>query len=290
MRTETADMSLAETWARRLADARRRLTNAGASTEPQKLDREFFRRRADALNRTPGKLRDYDCRKCKNKGAVAFAHDNGNGDFEIRWVECDCVAKRRYFRNVRESGLPDMLRRCTLDSWQVRGDWQRELPEAAKRYAENPEGWFCLSGRPGTGKTHLCTALCGLLLEKGFPVRYMLWRDVSVRAKAVVNDAECYGAIVEPLKRVRVLYIDDFWKNGRDAPSDADIRLAFEILNARYADSRLVTILSSELSVGDMCEIDEAVGSRIRERTRRGFYRNLNKYENCENWRITGGR
>lgn len=267
-------------------EARCRLTNAGVLTEPQKLDLSFFQRQADVWNRTPGKLRYCDCRKCKNKGSIAFAYDNGNGDFEIRHVKCDCMAKRRYFRNVRESGLSDMLNRHTLDNWKVREYWQGELAEAVRRYAEKPEGWFCLSGRPGTGKTHLCTALCGLLLEKGVPVRYMFWRDVSVKAKAAVNDAEAYGGIMEPLKRVRALYIDDFWKNGRDAPSDADIRLAFELLNARYADSRLVTILSTELSGGDMCGIDEAVGSRIRERTQRGFYRNLN---NCKNWRITGG-
>ena len=140
----------------------------------------------------------------------------------------------------------------------------------------------------------MCTALCGLLLEKGFPVRYMLWRDVSVKAKAAVNDAEAYREIVEPLKRVKALYIDDFWKNGRGAPSDADIRLAFELLNARYADSGLLTIFSTEMSMSALLAVDEGVGSRIAERTRDGRYYNLrdrdcDRDRNYKNWRITGG-
>ena len=296
MQTEAADMSLAGEWARTLAgmpeNVRKRMKTAGEpiskTGEPDgKLDLSFFQRQADVWNRMPGKLRYGDCRKCKNKGSVAFAHDDGDGNFEIRHVECDCMAKRRYLRNVRESGLSDMLNRYTLDNWNVRENWRRELSDAVRRYAEKPEGWFCVSGRPGTGKTHLCTALCGLLLEKGFPVRYMLWRDVSVRAKAAVNDAEDYSAIVEPLKRVKALYIDDFWKNGRGAPSDADIRLAFELLNARYADSALLTIFSTEMSLPALLAVDEAVGSRIAERTRGGRYHDLSEREN---WRITGGR
>ena len=38
----------------------------------------------------------------------------------------------------------------------------------------DPKGWFVTTGRSGAGKTHLCTAICGELLHRGLPVRYML--------------------------------------------------------------------------------------------------------------------
>lgn len=107
----------------------------------------------------------------------------------------------------------------------------------------------------------------------------MLWRDVSVRAKAVVNDEE-YGRIVDPLKRVKVLYIDDLFKGG--APKEADIKLAFEILNYRYADQKLLTVISSERTIEELLDIDEAVGSRIYERSR-GYYLPL---DGMKNWRL----
>lgn len=276
-----------------------RLTNAGKSeTDLTVYDRAYFERLADMENAKSGNLTDVDCPKCGGKGRVAViapvVRPAGDG-FELRYAECDCMKRWRCLKNLRESGLADMLSRYTLENWQCREPWQAKLLEAVKRYAEKPEGWFVLTGRPGTGKTHLCTALCGLLLKQGLSVRYMLWRDVAVRAKAAVNDSEAYAAIVEPLKRVRVLYIDDFWKTGRAAnyvsgqlaPTVGDINLAFELLNARYANSRLLTIISAEMSIGEMLDVDEALGGRVQERANTGLYCDLSEFND---WRITGGR
>lgn len=244
----------------------------------------------ELYNATPGELTGYDCPKCQNRGDFRFTDKYGNPSLR----ECECMKKRRYLRNIRESGLSEMLSRYTFEAWQCREPWQRDALEAVTRYAQNPQGWLCLSGTPGTGKTHLCTALCGELLERGLSVSYMLWKDVSTKAKAVVND-EAYEAIVSPLKRVRVLYIDDFWKAGRAVdratgnrvkaePTVGDVNLAFDIINARYCDSGLLTIFSTELTIGEMLNVDEAVGSRIAERARGGRYQDLSGKN--RNWRM----
>lgn len=237
----------------------------------------------------------YDCPKCLNRGNFAFLGDDG----ELHFTECACMTKRDSLRHLKHSGLSELLTRYTLEAWQCREPWQKNLLDMAQRYAESPEGWFCLSGTPGTGKTHLCTALCGLLMERGFSMRYMLWKDISTKAKAVVNDDEAYQEIVKPLKSVRVLYIDDLFKTGKAinrvtgqreamSPTTGDINLAFEILNARYCNSRLLTIISTEMSLGDILDIDEAVGSRIAERTR-GYYQDLtppDPKKQKRNWRL----
>ena len=98
------------------------------------------------------------------------------------------MARRKSERNMARSGLTELLKRYTMENWEAREPWQKKLADMVHDYANNPSGWFLLSGTPGTGKTHLCTALCGILMERGMPARYMLWRDVSVRAKACVND------------------------------------------------------------------------------------------------------
>ena len=276
-----------------IASMRQRMSN-GESAPRSKL--EEARRQAEQFNATKGFLDkdpyypSYDCPKCRNRGAVAEVDKDG----ELVKYECECMKKRQYLRNIKRSGLSELLTRYTLANWQCREPWQRSLLEMVQHYAERPNGWFCLSGTPGTGKTHLCTALCGLLLEKGLSVRYMLWKDVSTKAKAVINDEEAYGEIVEPLKSVRVLYIDDFWKTGRAvdratgkrvpaAPTVGDVNFAFDIINARYADSRLITILSTEMTLGEMLNVDEATGSRIVERTKEGGYQSL---AGKRNWRL----
>lgn len=256
---------------------------------------ELLQWKADAYNKSPGKLnetafRGYDCPKCLNRGDF-MALENG----VEKYYECDCMKKRRYLKEMRESGLSEMLTRYTFKAWQCREPWQRGLLEMVRRYAEHPKGWLCLSGRPGTGKTHLCTALCGRLIEKGLSVRYMLWKDVSIRAKAVVNDMEAYAKITEPLKRVVVLYIDDFLKTGKPVdprsgqrvapakPTTGDGNFAADIIYARYNDSRLITIISTEMTIGDIMDVDEGTASRIYERTKNGGYQSL---ADMPNWRL----
>lgn len=219
----------------------------------------------------------YDCPECLNRGFIYAVDDAGR----MSTKDCSCMAIRRARRRLERSGLIDMLSRYTFDTWQTPEPWQRTAAALARRYADEREGWFLAAGHSGAGKTHLCTAICGALLEAGIDVRYMLWRDVSVRVKAVVNDAEEYARIVEPLKAVKALYIDDLFKAG-SAPTAADVSLIFEILNARYNDAGKLTIISTERTLDDLLSIDEAVGSRIYERSRRYYL----DFTGRPNWRL----
>lgn len=246
------------------------MKDAGATLNPSSLT-DTNKIRADTLNKVPGSLNITDginCSDCMNRGYVAVVGEDGN----LFTRECLCMARRRNLNRVKKSGLSDLLQRYTLDTWTDRESWQKVLSDMVVGYAENPSGWFFMAGRPGTGKTHLCTALCGLLMEKGFDTRYVLWRDLSVKAKAVVNDESAYRALVEPLKKVKVLYVDDLFKTGKgQEPSTGDVNLAFEILNNRYNGEGIFTILSSEWSIERLLDIDEALGSRIYERSKERY-------------------
>ena len=190
---------------------------------------------------------------------------------------------RRNRDRILRSGLSDMLSRYTLDSWKVKEPWQKKAADLVKRYAADPSGWVLMAGPPGTGKTHLCTALCGLLMQKGVDTRYMLWRSMSVQIKAAVNDGSEYRRLVEPLKRVRCLFIDDLFKtkSGQE-PTTGDVNLAFEIINSRYNDTKKLTIISTELDVEQLLSVDEAVGSRIYERSKDFYLCLVGK----PNWRL----
>ena len=72
---------------------------------------------------------------------------------------------------------------------------------------------------------------------------------------------------MEAFKTKKVLYIDDLFKSERGkSPTTSDINIAFEILNARYNNPDLITILSSEKILKEILGIDEAIGSRIFQR------------------------
>ena len=265
----------------------RKKVTSGECKLPRSIEEpiEQARRRVALENQTPGSLRGYDCPKCLNRGKFYSLVEDGPGAGEIRVRECSCMARRRTELFTEKSGLAELVKRYTLETWQCPEEWQAKLRRTVEEYVQKREGWLYISGRPGTGKTHICTALCALLLEQGLSTRYMLWRDVSVRAKAVVNDEEAYQEIVRPLKKATVLYIDDFFKTGKAAePTVGDVNLAFEIINARYNDSRLLTIFSSERKIDDILDIDEGLGSRIAQRVERRYY-DLSG-EDKENWRL----
>lgn len=224
-------------------------------------------------------MEGYDCKECLNRGYFHRVDEHG----KIRTVDCRCMEIRKNKRILEKSGLSDMLSRYTFANWQEREPWHTKAKGIALRYAEERRGWFVMAGSVGAGKTHLCTALCGELMDGGVPVRYALWRDLATRAKAVVNDDAEYQKIVAPLKKVKCLYIDDLFKTGKgEAPTVGDVNLAFEIINHRYNDSGKMTIISTERTVEQIISIDAAVGSRIYERAKE-FYLPLS---GKKNWRL----
>lgn len=191
--------------------------------------------------------------------------------------ECECMAKRRSLRRIRKSGMEDMLSRYTFEAYETPDTTRTCIKMVAERFCKADSGWFYISGRSGSGKTHICTAICSRFIESGKEVYYMKWRDESRFLKALVNTDEIEKPL-EKLKRVPVLYIDDFFKGG---VSEADVRIAFEILNSRYNDTKLRTVISSELMIEDILDIDESLGGRIKERSK-GYLLSAPN----ENWRL----
>lgn len=208
-------------------------------------------------------LDNIDCPICHNTGCVIKKHDDGT-----LWAsECVCMPRRVSIRRINQSGLRDRLLRYTMANYVADTTERKKVLHAAEDFCKADSGWFFISGKSGSGKTHICTAICGRLMDANKNVRYMLWRDETVLLKALTTDGEEYQSRIKPFKSVPVLYIDDFLKGGH---TEADLRLAFEILNSRYNDSSLRTIISSELSLFDILGIDEATGGRIYERAK-GF-------------------
>lgn len=224
-------------------------------------------------------LDSVDCPICNNTGVVQYMKDGF-----MYSKECRCMAARRYNRRIERSGMADMIGRYTFANYQTPDKLRQSIKADAQKFCEADRGWWYISGRPGSGKTHICVAMCNRFAEMGKNIRYMLWRDDSTELKGMLNQPE-YKERIEPLKTVQVLYIDDFLKagkkEGKQKITEADINLAFELLNSRYNNSKLRTIISSELSVKDILEIDEATGSRIWECS---FKHRAPE----ENWRLRG--
>lgn len=221
--------------------------------------------KADTINGTPGALTGYDCPKCLNRGSIAAPKEDGGVSFR----DCDCMKIRRCVWEMEKSGLKNVIREYTFEAYTATEEWQKTIKSGAIAYANNPDGWLLFCGQPGSGKTHLCTAVCRHRLLDGDEVRYMPWREKIAEIKAMSLDSERRAEILRGFKTAQILYIDDLYKVGRTAdgsanPTGADIGLAFEIINYRYIN-HLPTIVSTEKTPQELVEIDEAIGGRIVE-------------------------
>ena len=238
----------------------------------------FTRREIESYNASTGKLVGFDCPTCKNRGYIAV--ESGYG---MALRPCECMKARAALKRIKKSGLSDMLAGMTFDTYQEVTAHSKKMKQVAMEYANSPDGWLYFGGQSGSGKTHLCTAICGQLLNKGNAVLYMIWPMEIEKLNQIRFDKECEEEL-DKFRNVPILYIDDFLKTEDLAlPDSRNVKLALNILNARYNAKRR-TIISSEWMISELLNIDEALGSRIYEMAKKHILtieRDKNK-----NWRL----
>lgn len=227
---------------------------------------EYERRKVEEYNSMPGDLDGMDCPICLNRGNIAVIGMSGTMSIRL----CKCMKTRQSLQRIERSGLKNLLGKYTFERYIDSEPWQKQAKAMAMAFIDDSEGnWFFAGGQVGCGKTHLCTAMVDELLKRGKEARYMLWREEIVLLKAMVTDADTYSRAMREYKNAEVLYVDDLFKTEQGKPpTQADVNIAFELFNYRYNNDSLVTIISSERLIDDLISIDEAVGSRIYERTR----------------------
>lgn len=152
---------------------------------------------------------------------------------------------RRAARRLKEAGFPMPK---TLESFDFRRSPQ--LPEAKLRqlaegeYIERAET-IILMGEPGTGKTHLATALGVAAAQQGRAVRFIsTGRLVNELIEA--KDARELGRVVGRYSRLELLVLDEL---GYLPLTKADAELLFQVLSERH--ERRALVLTTNLPFGE---------------------------------------
>jgi DNA replication protein DnaC len=242
---------------------KRQLNDLRIATGNSDLSYAVEQNRVDTYNQSQGDddKTGIQCDLCNNRGNIAFISDEGR--FKIR--SCKCSGTRLTVSRLQKQGLFEASKMKTLDSFWAETETQKALKSLAQKYiVEKEPKWMLLCGQSGAGKTHLCTAaFVQLSFDRGIDGRYLLWNSDGRRIKAAAREGD--EQLLNDFKKCSLLYIDDLFKCKRDTePSDADVRLAFEILDYRYRH-KLRTIISTEMLLEDLYHLDEAIFRRIYE-------------------------
>ncbi len=205
----------------------------------------------------------YDCPHCGNKGGISsFNKVTG----QSWWKPCNCLENKKNLLNIEKSGLGELLNYRVKD-FEATNEFQMVMKSKAVDYIRNATNeWFLALGQPGCGKTMLCSAICNQRLKEGKVVKYIIWNEFISVVKNLKVDSERNDYYHEYLK-ADVLYIDDLLKGK---PTDFELKIAFQTINYRY-NSNLPTVISSELSIEDLQELDEAIASRMYQKAKDRF-------------------
>ncbi|MGE0228643.1 MAG: ATP-binding protein [Dehalococcoidia bacterium] len=161
------------------------------------------------------------CRLCDGARFVRVTADPDSPDFG-RAVPCQCAQveddRERQERLLRYSRL-GALARFTFDTLMPRGrSTRRDAQEryahavdAARRFADHPEGWLVLTGVPGCGKTHLAAAIANHAIANGQPALFLSVADLLDQLRASYgDDAEIpYERLIDQVRTAPLAIFDD---------------------------------------------------------------------------------
>lgn len=210
---------------------------------------------------------DYFCNICKDKGVVLIDKES-----DI-YGRCECFKK---YKSLKFSKITPEFKEKSFETFKPDKPETKRALNCAKTYLKDFEeikkdrsNSIMLTGRPGTGKTHLLMALTNQLISENQVVIYFPFVEGFNDLK---DNFEELNTKLERMKTVDVLFIDDLFK-GRVRPTDWQLEQIFGIVNYRYLN-RLPLLISSEKNIDEMCEFDEAIGSRIYEMAK-NYYVNI---------------
>jgi len=207
------------------------------------------------------------CSKCNDTGVI---------EIDERTVRlCECREQMRIERLFRSSRITAAFRQKTFENFDLNGrsDVVQTMYRGALSYADGfdeirttENNWLTMLGQPGSGKTHLAMAAANMFLNRSIPVLYIPHNETMNEFKDLLRTKDGIKDRTEEMKKVEVLAWDDLFKNW-NLNRTFEIDIAFEVLNYRYLNL-LPTIITSEKGPDQFLKIDEAIGSRIIERSR----------------------
>lgn len=203
----------------------------------------------------------YNCNICEDKGFL----QNEEGAIAF----CQCRKLKEAQERVEKSGIAHRLKENTFKNYKQDNEKRTEAVQTCLKYISDfkeKQPSLMLMGEVGAGKTHLAIATANKLLSK-YVVKYVLYEEIR-ELRFSMQDREYYNTTISNLREVQVLFIDDLFKglekNIDIAKAKTELDIVYEIINYRYNNKKPI-IVTTELDINRMMQIDKALASRILE-------------------------
>ncbi|AAM67594.1 DNA replication protein DnaC [Buchnera aphidicola] len=171
-------------------------------------------------------------------------------------------------RVLGRSGIRELYMNCSFENYKIEHDGQRKVLKAAKRYAEEFNeniASFIFSGRPGTGKNHLASAIGNYLILHGKSILIVTVADLMSNMKGTFSGTSNITEenLLHNLSSVDLLMIDEI---GMQTESRYEKVIINQIVDRRSSSKRSTGMLSNL----DHRGMKNLLGERVIDRMRLG--------------------
>ncbi|MBO5945702.1 MAG: ATP-binding protein [Clostridia bacterium] len=199
----------------------------------------------------------YSCPACS---------DSGYADGKM----CACMREALIKENIKSSGIGHLIDKQSFDNFSTSSygedsEFMESVLMIAKNYAYTfgPDSKnLVLSGKTGTGKTHISTAIARVVIERGFDVLY----DSAQNIISAFEDDKFrtgynrQGSSAEKYLDCDLLIIDDL---GTEFTTQFTVSCLYNLLNTRL-NKGLATVISTNLERQELeRKYDDRLFSRI---------------------------
>lgn len=180
-------------------------------------------------------------------------------------------AERVQVERLGRAGIPNRFIGRTFETFNAESEAQKHALAVARDFAEQFEEnarrgrGLILSGMPGTGKSHLATAILQTRLDR--PVRYVTCMDMirEVRGAWRRDSERSELEILDAFSSLALLVIDEI---GVQYGTDGEQTIIFDILDRRYRDVMPTVLLTNQDKAGLKTFIGERTFDRLTETCR----------------------
>ncbi|XBC43346.1 MAG: DNA replication protein DnaC [Buchnera aphidicola (Meitanaphis flavogallis)] len=187
-------------------------------------------------------------------------------------LSSDAILKKNKEKKIQrilgKSGIRELYINCSFENYRVEHEGHKKVVKAAKRYAQEFNksiASFIFSGKPGTGKNHLASAIGNYLISSGKSVLIITVADLMSNMKETFN-GNCditEEVLLNNLSNVDLLMIDEI---GVQIESRYEKVIINQIVNRRSSSKRSTGMLSNL----DYRGLKSLLGERVIDRMRLG--------------------
>jgi DNA replication protein DnaC len=182
------------------------------------------------------------------------------------------LERERMQQRLGRAAIPKRFIGRGFDNFNVTTDEQAKALAVCRQFADEfADKWqagqgLVLSGKPGTGKSHLAAAVMQQVIQD-YSTLYVTCMDVIrlIRETWRKDSQESERDVLSRIGRIHLLVIDEV---GVQYGTDSEQTILFDVLDLRYRDQLPTILLTNQDMAGAKQFLGDRTWDRIRETSR----------------------